>query len=111
MKKNLLAILLFILPAFAMADPPKKVTLTYNQESKKLKVVALHPVKDVEEHFIDEIVISVDGNEVKKLKLKKQSNAKTEEIELAIPEIKKGSEISVKARCNEFGSKTETLKL
>lgn len=112
MKKIILSTILFVfIPAFLMADPPKKVSLSYDKESGILKVLAIHEVKDVEEHFIDLILVTVDGKEVKKISYKKQQNTKLQEAEIKLPGLKKGNEISVKVRCNEFGSKKESLEL
>lgn len=106
----LLSALLVILPFSLKADPPKKIILSYNSETQKLKIEAVHPVNNVEKHFIDLITISVNGKEVKVINLQKQSDKSEELIEIEVPQITKGSEIVVKARCNQFGTKKETLK-
>jgi hypothetical protein len=112
MKKVLFALLVLFSAATALkADPPKKITLTYTEEGNKLKIVALHPVKNVATHYIDLIAITVDGQEVKVIKPQKQSDAQAETVEVSVPQIKKGSSVSVKARCNEFGSKTAKIKI
>lgn len=110
MKKNILILaILASSPLFLKADPAKKVTLTYN--NGKLMIVADHPVKNVNTHYIDLISIKVDGKEVKVIKPTKQSSAQAETQEVEIPEIKPGCTIEVKTRCNEFGSKSAKLKL
>jgi hypothetical protein len=112
MKKVLFALLVLFSATTALkADPPKKITLTYTEEGNKLKIVALHPVKNVATHYIDLITITVDGQEVKVIKPQKQSDAQAETVEVSVPQIKKGSSVSVKARCNEFGSKTAKIKI
>ena len=73
--------------------------------------MAEHPVKDVNTHYIDLINIEVDGKEVKVIKLKKQSSAEAEVEELVIPEIKSGSTVKVKTRCNQFGTKSGNLTI
>lgn len=110
MKKNIFIIaLLAITPIFVQADPAKKVQLSYSHGV--LKIVAEHPVKDVNTHYIDLIAITVDGKEVKVIKPTKQSSAEAEVVELAVPEITPSSTIKVKTRCNLFGTKSATLKL
>jgi hypothetical protein len=112
MKKLLVScIALFAFVAVIKADPPQKVNLSYNADTKKLKVEAVHKVRDVEDHFIDLISISVDGKEVKVVKPKKQTTTASELDEIAVPEIKKGSVVTVKARCNKFGTKSAELKI
>jgi hypothetical protein len=112
MKKVLLVlIVLFTATTALKADPPKNVILTYIEEGNKLKIVAIHPVKDVTTHYINLITISVDGQEVKVIKPQKQSDAQAETVEVPVPQIKKGSTVSVKACCNRFGSKTVKIKI
>lgn len=110
MKKNILMIVvLAMIPVVLSASPPKKVKLSYDEG--KLKIVATHPTRDVNDHYIGYVSISVDGQEVKVIKPTKQTSDKAETIEVEIPEIKKGSLIEVKAKCNKFGSKTVELQL
>lgn len=45
------------------------------------------------------------------IKLAKQSGDKSERLELAIPNLKKGDVIMVKTRCNEFGNKSGELTI
>lgn len=112
MKKVLVVLLALIsVSAVSFANPPKKLTLTYNEESHKLKVDALHPVKDVTDHYIYLISISVNGKEVKLLKPEKQSSQTDEIIEVKVPEIVKGCVVTVKASCNKFGSKTKKMTI
>ena len=112
MKKFLITgIVLLASAAMVKADPPKKVDLSFNAETNKLKVVALHPVRSVTDHYIDLIAVSVDGKVVKSFKPEKQSSAENETIEIPLTGIKKGSEISVSARCNKFGTKTAKITL
>jgi hypothetical protein len=110
MKKILfsLVVLLFI-PVIMKADPPKKVTLAYNEG--KLKIVAEHPTKDSTSHYINKITIKVDGKEFKVVEVKSQSSASEEVIEVEMPDVKTGNEIEVKATCNKFGSKTAKIKI
>lgn len=109
MKKYFALFILIALPLVLRADPPKKITITYNADNQKLKIVSEHPVKNVEDHFIDLISITVDEKEVKIIKPKKQNSLASENLEVAVPEIKKGSKVTVKARCNKFGSKSKSI--
>jgi hypothetical protein len=101
--------LMVILPFYLFADPAKKVTLSYNKETKKLSMVIDHPVANVNDHYISEIKILVDGKEVKVIKPKKQSSMKAETQEVEVSEIKPGSKVEVKTTCNQFGSKSGKL--
>lgn len=109
MKLYFTLLILLAMPLALRADPPKKITVSFNNETQKLKIVTNHPVKNVEDHFIDLISISVDDKEVKVIKPKKQNALASETLEVAVPEIKKGSKVTVKARCNKFGSKSKSI--
>jgi hypothetical protein len=111
MKRIILALLIALIPAILLAHPPKKVTVTYNKDENKLTIVAEHHVKDVKDHYIKEITITVDGKEVKVLTFKDQSSATDQTTDVVIPDLKAGSKIEVKATCNKFGSKTSSIVL
>jgi len=108
MKKLLILFVLIAAPLLsAKADPAKKVNLSFRDQ--KLKVEILHHVKDVKTHYIDQVIINVDGKDVKIISLKSQSSQDSENLELQIPEISAGSKVVVKTRCNEFGLKSGKL--
>lgn len=106
----LFCLVLLVLPLVVKADPAKKVNLTYNDVTKKLKIEAIHPVNNPDKHYIDQIIIYVNDKEVRVMDLKKQSDKKAEIVEVEVPQIVNGCEIIVKTRCNEFGTKKGTLK-
>lgn len=107
MKKTIISVALILLTVFsANAHPAKKVNLTY--QNGKLKIEAIHNVNDAKKHFINQIVISVDGNEVKTIPLKFQSSTASEVYELEI-DLKKGAQVEVSASCNVFGIKKAKL--
>ncbi|MBP8781305.1 MAG: hypothetical protein KBH03_01555 [Paludibacteraceae bacterium] len=87
---------------FAKADPAKKVNLTY--QNGKLKIEAIHKVKDPQKHYIDQIVINIDGKDVKTVTLKFQNSKDAELLEIPI-DLKKGTKVKATTRCNEFGIK------
>lgn len=108
MKKLLILVLVLVTVAFtANAHPASKVNLTY--KDGKLKVEAIHHVSDVTTHYINQMVVTVDSVEVKTMDFITQSSLEAQTVELVIPEIKMGSKVSVKARCNRFGKKTGEL--
>ena len=110
MKKIILLIFALIFATLIVnADPPKKVNLSV--KNNKLTVDVIHPVKKTADHFVDQVIIIINGKEFKNLKFTKQSSDKGETIVLDIPATKAGDVIEVEARCNEFGSKSNKLKI
>ena len=110
MKKILLAIILLAAVPVAMnANPARKVTLKYDKETEKLTVTILHPVRDTVKHYISEITILVDEKEIETKELTSQSSADAEVYEITLPGLKKGAEIEVQTKCNQFGRKKGKL--
>lgn len=110
MKKVILTLVVVLTTSFALkADPAKKVNLTYSEG--KLKIEAIHKVKNVKTHFIDQLIVKVDGKEVKKVEPKEQTSLSSEVLEISLPGLKTGSKIEVSTRCNEFGKKSGKLTL
>jgi hypothetical protein len=110
-QKFILLIIVAMLPMAVFAHAPKKVNLSYDSESGILSISVTHPVKDVEDHLIDPIVIMVNDVEVKKLNYKSQSSLENHEIEVELPDLKPGDIVKVKAVCNKLGSKTGKLEI
>ncbi len=112
MKRILLAlILLAVVPVVMNANPARKVTLKYDNETEKLTITILHPVRDTVKHYISEIAILVNDKEIEKKELTSQSSADTEVYEIILPDLKKGTKIEVQAKCNQFGRKTGKLTI
>jgi len=107
MRKMVILASVILLTVFcAKADPPKKVNLTY--KDGKLKVEAVHKVSDSQKHYIDQVVISVDGVDVKTITPSSQGSANSQVEEVAL-DLKKGSKVKVTARCSKLGTKVGKL--
>ncbi len=112
MKKIILTLLLSaIVPFILMADPPKKVTVTYTKETSTVKVVVFHPVANAATHYVKKITIKVDGKEVKTFNETTQDNNKTDSREVVLKGIKPGSIIEATADCSIMGSKKGKIKV
>ena len=110
MKKIVLFLVaIFVSCSLLKADPAKKVNLTY--QDGKLKVEALHKVRNANNHFIDQVVVKVNGKELKTIRLDKQTSTASQLLEIELPDLKKGDKIEVVTRCNEFGKKSGKLVL
>lgn len=110
MKKTILFVLaIFVSCSLIKADPAKKVNVTY--QDGKLKVEALHKVRNANNHFIDQAVVKVNGKEVKTIRLDKQTSTTSQLLEIELHSLKKGDKIEVVTRCNEFGKKSGKLVL
>ena len=109
MKKIILVTSTLFAVTTLFANPAKEVNLSFKDGT--LKIVVVHPVKDSTTHYIKNITIFIDGKETKVISPKKQSSLEAEIQEVSLPELKQGSTIEVKTRCNKFGDKSGKLKL
>lgn len=105
-KMVILASIILLTVLCAKADPPKKVNLTY--QDGKLKIEAIHKVSDPKKHYIDQIVVNVDGVDVKTIAPTSQNSNESQVEEVAL-DLKKGSKVKVTAHCCKFGAKAGKL--
>jgi hypothetical protein len=110
MKKSILLTIVLVMFAFIVkADPPKKINLAV--KNGKLTIDIVHPVKNTGDHYIDQITVLINGKEYKVIKPTKQNSEKSEQTTVDLPAVKAGDQIEVKARCNEFGTKSAKIKI
>ena len=100
---------IFLSASVAFAHPPSKIETLI--EGDKLTVTLIHDVKDPAKHYIEEVVVKLNGNKViDKKETRQLDNDKQIEV-FEITGLKSGDEISIKGTCNKFGSKTEKIKI
>lgn len=111
MKRILILGLMFALAFNGMAHPPKKVVLNTDLKNKTLKINIAHPVKDTETHFIEKVIITINGQVLEEKTYTKQSTAGNEMIVMTIDEMKQGDKIEVECKCNKMGSSKESIEV
>jgi hypothetical protein len=111
MKKQILFsfVAILFLSMSAIAHAPKKIELSFNKETKTLSADIFHKVKDVEEHFISDVIIYINDVEVQSSTYEKQANKLDEKLEFKLETVKEGDVIQLKAKCNKFGSKSSKI--
>ncbi len=110
-QKIIVSLLIAMLPLALFAHAPKKVLLEYDKDSGNLSVSISHPVKNVEDHHIESLVISVNGEEKETMEYTVQSSLEEHLAEIELPGLKAGDQVSAKATCNKVGSKTGKLEI
>lgn len=93
-------------PIFAIkakAHPPGSMTLSYSSET--LEVLIIHGVQNPNVHYIDLVIISVNGSEVQRTNHTSQSSAASASYAFSIT-ANYGARIEVYARCVVSGSST-----
>ncbi len=92
------------------AHGPKDITVDYNDETGKLQLTIEHPVNNTSSHYIDEIELEIDGEEVKTITYESQTDKKNHIVEIDLPEFKDGGELEIIAKCNRIGREKITIE-
>lgn len=111
MPKIILFLSLVCMAINVMAHPPKKIVLNADPKSKTLKINIAHPVKDSESHFIEKVIVTLNGQVLEEKTFTKQSTAGNEMIVMTIDEMKPGDKIEVECVCNKSGKKKESVEV
>jgi desulfoferrodoxin (superoxide reductase-like protein) len=106
----LLAAILLISQA-AYAHPPSEIQLSYDKYSKTVKIKIDHPVTNTRTHFISEVKMFLNGEQVLDHKFKMQENEASHFLSYAIPDAENGDIVRVEAYCNSFGKKFGEVKI
>jgi hypothetical protein len=112
MKRLILyGILISGLTGAALAHPPSEIMLQFNPVNHILDVTVMHDVRDSTKHYIGQIKVEINGQEAVKQVFSQQTDRKEQCVSYVLLDAKPGDEITVKADCNMFGSKKQTLKV
>ena len=101
--------LLAALPVYA--HPPESIKMNFDIKKQTLKVDMEHDVKDITKHYINKVVIKVNGKDAITEEYKTQTNKKEQLDSYTLKGIKAGDEIAVTGYCSISGKKTEKLKI
>lgn len=111
--KNIVFVLLvvLILPATMQAHPPKSVDAEFDCETKVLAVNISHFVDSPSKHYIDKIVVELNGDEIITQKLKAQRTKQEQEAQYMITDAAVGDTITVTAYCSISGKKKTVIDI
>jgi len=102
------ALLLTLLPAPGVANPPKEVVLSYDQAKHTLEVRITHPSQNPAAHYIKKVELKKNGKASGVTEYQSQPGPETFSYTYPL-DAAPGDVIEVKATCSYFGSKTEKL--
>ena len=103
--------LVFLLVSGASAHAPNKVDLDFDLGDKELEVTVHHQVTDAAKHFVNSVVVELNGNKIIEQKIGEQEDLKFQILEYRITEARVGDTITVTAACNISGKKTASLTI
>jgi hypothetical protein len=114
MKKMLFSLLALLLVwgiRSGYAHGPDRISLKFDKESKILSVEFVHKVRNTEDHFIHEIRIERNGEQIVEQKISMQESREGGSLLYRIIDAELQDELKVILRCSKSGGKTETLKI
>jgi desulfoferrodoxin (superoxide reductase-like protein) len=107
MKKCLLIFfaVLFLGTTAAFAHPPKSVTVTYDKDTKMLLVSFVHNVDNPMNHYIKQIVVTINKKNVITQNNFHQESKDGGSFSYKIIDAKAGDTITASAQCSVYGKK------
>lgn len=109
MNKALILIALLMVASLAFAHPAGKVTASLNQETSVLTVNFEHKVSNNADHFINAVIIQINGKDSIRHTLTLQESKDGGNLLYRLPSLKKGDKITVTTDCNKGGKKTANV--
>ncbi|MGC9315740.1 MAG: hypothetical protein ACP5G4_08990 [bacterium] len=103
--KKITILILLALAGLVMAHGASDVELNFDEENSILTVTVEHSVSDPTSHYIDEIVVELNGEEIIKQTFNKQTDGDFQLVSYVIIDAKAGDEIEVISNCSKFGKK------
>ncbi len=104
--KKLVMALFFVLALYTLsyAHPPSAIDISYNPVTRMLTAVITHNVSDPKSHYIKNVDIGLNGQEIIGHQISRQDNDITQTVSYRIPDVKPGDILSVEAYCSISGT-------
>ena len=108
MKATVTAFLILVtVPLFA--HPPKNITLEYDNDAKILNVVIQHSVSNASKHYVNKVVVEVNGKKQIEQTFTRQMDGEKHEVLYKIVDVDEGDKLTVTGYCNIAGRKKSEL--
>jgi hypothetical protein len=113
MIKTRILIIVIVMLSFTLlkAHPASDVTVTFDKETSLLTVEFVHKVNDADKHFIFEVTVYLNKDEIITQSIEKQDTLDGGSLVYKIVDAKAGDKIKVKTNCNKSGKKSGELEL
>jgi len=110
-KAYIILILCIFVTGTVYSHSPLKTVLTFNQETKILKVNFTHKVADHTKHHVFRSTLKINSKEIIKQTLKQQDDLNGGSLVYKLPGVKPGDTITVTLSCNKGGIKKGKLTI
>jgi len=106
--RSLLSIIIFTvcITSVAFAHGPSDILLTFDHDTSRLTVKVEHNVSKVNNHYIENVQVKLNGDEIITQQFGSQSSSESQDVQYTIIDARDGDKISVTADCNIIGKKT-----
>ncbi|MCF7857738.1 MAG: hypothetical protein K9N07_00230 [Candidatus Cloacimonetes bacterium] len=109
--KLLLLVLIIFGSTLLIAHPASEVNLVFDNDNSMLSVNFKHDVKDVDKHFIFEILVFLNQDQIIEQKITRQDKLEGGTLSYKIIDAKPGDTIKVKTNCNKTGKKSAEIEI
>jgi len=103
--------ILLVLCVNSYAHPPSEMRLSYNSDTKILRVEIKHQVINPKTHYVKRVVVKLQDRVIFTHNIKEQSDRFAQVFEYAVLNAKFSDVITVTAYCNQGGTITEELSV
>ncbi|UCD19756.1 MAG: hypothetical protein JSU64_01045 [candidate division WOR-3 bacterium] len=110
MKVFFVAVMIFMAMPLT-GHPPKNIELDYDAEAGILSIEIAHSVNDPLKHFINKVVVEVNGKKHVEQYFKKQADGENQRALYKIIDAEEGSSLTVIAYCNISGRRKADLEV
>jgi desulfoferrodoxin (superoxide reductase-like protein) len=111
MKPLLVLTALICLASPAFSHPPTAISAEYNSKNSILTLTVAHSVENTQNHYIKQVIVKKDLNEVFKQVFDSQFNKKVQIVKIMVPGLKNHAKLYAEATCSIYGTKGVELNI
>lgn len=102
-------ILAMLIASSVLAHPPKSLSLEYDSDSDILTVDVMHSVKDAAKHYVNKVVVKLNGRKIVEQTFKRQVDEEVQQVTYKVIDAVEGDKLTVTGYCNISGKKSAEL--
>jgi desulfoferrodoxin (superoxide reductase-like protein) len=92
------------------ATPPARIDAKFDSEKKKLEAIVQHPVNDNNTHYVNRIVVRLNGKQIIEQKFTRQDVRRNQTVQYLISDARGMDTLTIEAYCNMSGKNTKRIK-
>jgi len=108
---SLILISIFLIAGSGYAHPPSDIEASYDKDKNVLSISIIHPVRNPEKHFVDNVKVLKNGNIISDETFTSQTTNNVQSIEIESLNLQSGDEIIIESECNIHGKIKKLIAL